>query len=81
MAVAIIGGQLLCLLLTLLVTPVVYSYFDGLRAWRPGDLLALLRRKKPGGAIAPALAQGCPCAIAERATGARTPCRPAGSSR
>ena len=46
MAVTIIGGQLLCLLLTLLVTPIVYSYFDGMRALRPSDLVAWLRRKK-----------------------------------
>jgi HAE1 family hydrophobic/amphiphilic exporter-1 len=44
MAVTIIGGQILCLLLTLLITPVVYSYFDGLRAWRPSDLVSPLAR-------------------------------------
>ncbi len=57
MAVTIIGGQILCLLLTLLITPVVYSYFDGLRAWRPSDLvspLAKLIRRQPKPETAPA---------------------------
>ncbi|HEY3381920.1 MAG TPA: efflux RND transporter permease subunit [Vicinamibacterales bacterium] len=48
MAVTIIGGQLLCLLLTLLVTPVVYSYFDGMREVRPSDLLKVLKAKLAG---------------------------------
>jgi len=53
MAVTIIGGQILCLLLTLLITPVVYSYFDGLRALRPSDLLIPVRRLlRPGPGIA-----------------------------
>src|SRR5438067_4466618 len=44
MAITILGGQVLCLLLTLLVTPVVYSYFDDLREWSP---VAALRRIVP----------------------------------
>ncbi|MEO8075085.1 MAG: efflux RND transporter permease subunit, partial [Acidobacteriota bacterium] len=54
MAVTIIGGQMLCLLLTLLITPVVYSYFDGLSAWRPSDLLNPLRKLgRTGASVAP----------------------------
>ena len=49
MAVTIIGGQVLCLLLTLLVTPVVYSYFDDLREWAPMGAVKRLvgRQQKP----------------------------------
>ena len=47
MAVTIIGGQVLCLLLTLLVTPVVYSYFDDLRAWSPAAVIRRQFGKRP----------------------------------
>jgi HAE1 family hydrophobic/amphiphilic exporter-1 len=56
MAVTIIGGQILCLLLTLLITPVVYSYFDGLSAWRPSDLLNPFRKLLRSGAAGPGIA-------------------------
>lgn len=52
MAVTIIGGQRLCLLLTLLVTPVVYSCFEDLREISPLAWLRRLRRGT-GSAVAP----------------------------
>jgi HAE1 family hydrophobic/amphiphilic exporter-1 len=47
MAVTIIGGQMLCLLLTLLITPVVYSYFDDLAEFRFSRLFNRTRRQHP----------------------------------
>ena len=42
-----LGGQVLCLLLTLLVTPVVYSYFDDLREWSPTASVRRLLGRTP----------------------------------
>jgi HAE1 family hydrophobic/amphiphilic exporter-1 len=48
LAIAVVGGQALCLVVTLIITPVVYSFFDDLRggprrllAWRPAWRLRL----------------------------------------
>jgi HAE1 family hydrophobic/amphiphilic exporter-1 len=56
MAVTILGGQVLCLLLTLLVTPVVYSYFDDLRDMEWLTVFRRLRGRK--GVPTPAAAPG-----------------------
>jgi hydrophobic/amphiphilic exporter-1 (mainly G- bacteria), HAE1 family len=58
MAVTILGGQILCLLLTLLVTPVVYSYFDDLREWSPADALRRLLRRGGEKPVAAEQSQG-----------------------
>ncbi|MEP7305547.1 MAG: efflux RND transporter permease subunit [Acidobacteriota bacterium] len=54
MAITILGGQVLCLLLTLLVTPVVYSYFDDFREWTPLVTLRRIWRQKTGRTPKPA---------------------------
>jgi hydrophobic/amphiphilic exporter-1 (mainly G- bacteria), HAE1 family len=59
LATVVVGGQILCLLVTLIVTPVIYSMFDdmsGLRLFSWIRFPRLLRRRSwvPGGERVPA---------------------------
>lgn len=57
MAVTIIGGQTICLALTLLITPVMYSCFEDVSVWsRSGGFLRLLPdawRRRPAARVTP----------------------------
>jgi HAE1 family hydrophobic/amphiphilic exporter-1 len=56
-ALAVVGGQALCLVVTLVITPVVYSFFHDLRSW-PRRLLAWRPAWRPRPALGQCLEAG-----------------------
>ena len=68
-AVVVIGGQSLCLLITLLVTPVAYSLFDDVEAWLGRTIPSLRNRLKRPWKRKPARAAPPPAAVEEKAFG------------
>jgi HAE1 family hydrophobic/amphiphilic exporter-1 len=57
LAIAVVGGQALCLVITLVITPVIYSFFDDVRGW-PRRLVAWRPAWRPRAALGRRLEAG-----------------------